>query len=98
MCAVGSVGEIQTSPDGITWTQRTAAGGYSDILFAVASDGQLLVTVGQSSEIQTSPDGITWTQRVPAPAALDSYGAVSDGARFLICGESGTIQTSLRAA
>jgi hypothetical protein len=63
--AVGNAGKVLTSPDGISWTSRTAANTnnwssvtYGNGLFvAVANSG----TSGQ--RVMTSPDGITWTAR-----------------------------------
>jgi hypothetical protein len=70
-CAIGSVsgypyGFISTSPDGLTWTERTfPAGGVSDIawsqplgMFAVVCNHDIY-----GSSVRTSPDGITWTNR-----------------------------------
>lgn len=63
--AVGSNGVIQTSPDGVTWTARTAGGGYTGIFRSVVwvEDLGLFVAVGDAGGPQTSPDGVTWTQR-----------------------------------
>ena len=59
---------VMTSPDGITWTGRSAAQAnswtsvaYGNGLFvAVSSDG--------TNQVMTSPDGINWTARVAAAA------------------------------
>ncbi|MDC1474504.1 hypothetical protein N8350_02710, partial [Candidatus Nanopelagicales bacterium] len=59
---------MMTSPDGITWTSRTATAAnywrsvtYGEGLFvAVASSG--------ADRVMTSPDGITWTSRTAAAA------------------------------
>ena len=68
--AVGNSGDrIMTSPDGITWTARTAPenNGWADVAYgngifaAVSSDG--------TNRVMTSPDGITWTARSAASAA-----------------------------
>ena len=61
-------GNVYTSPDGVTWTARTAAASnswqsvtYGDGLFvAVSSNG--------TNRVMTSPDGITWTARSAAEA------------------------------
>ena len=67
--AVSSLAVAMTSPDGITWTNRTYAGYtywesicYGNGLYvAVAS-----VHGGPLNHVMTSPDGITWTNRTPA--------------------------------
>ena len=70
--AVSSAGahRIATSPDGITWTARTAVqtNAWTSVCWgngmfvAVASDG--------TNRVMTSPDGITWTARTAAQANM----------------------------
>ncbi|KKL19571.1 hypothetical protein LCGC14_2464130, partial [marine sediment metagenome] len=100
---VGQSGLIQTSLlandniNGSTWTQRTAAGGFSDFFFEIAHDGSdLWCAVGQSGEIQTSPDGTAWTQRTADASYSDNFrGIAHDGSGLWVAvGESGEIQTS----
>lgn len=72
--AVGGGGDrVQTSPDGITWTGRTAAeaNGWQ----AIAYDGSQFAACAGSgaNRIMTSPDGITWTARA-ASAAINWKG------------------------
>ena len=61
MIAVGS--GIATSPDGITWTERTHP--IVNSVNGIAWNGSLWVAVGgySGTAIATSPDGITWTAR-----------------------------------
>jgi hypothetical protein len=95
--AVGTDGEIQTSPDGITWTQRAAAGGYSGYFAEIAHDGTgLWVAGGQSGEIQTSPDGITWTKQTPDGGYSGVFNGIAyDGTGLWVAVASqGEIQTS----
>lgn len=72
--AVGQAGYIVTSPDGITWTQRTAPNTSWDFHDVHYANG-LFVAVGHDDlddpAIATSPDGITWTARtVPGSTTL----------------------------
>lgn len=65
---VGYKGSIWTSPDGATWTRRTAANNYIGSTYGFRgvawSEAQgLLVAVGDASECQTSPDGVNWAKR-----------------------------------
>src|SRR3990167_4385202 len=102
--AVGSSGEIQTSPDGINWTHRTPAGSYSGSFSGIAYNGSNLWTaVGDSGEIQTSPNGIAWTKQTQAGSySGDFRGIVYNTSLGLLTvvgttagpGTSGEIQTS----
>lgn len=62
----GGSGQVFTSPDGFTWTSRTAAS--NDTWSAITYGDGLFVAVAISYSggggIMTSPDGITWTLRV----------------------------------
>ena len=64
-CAVAGVSNniAATSPDGITWTQRTLP--VSAYWSAIAWNGSVFCVVATSNSTiaATSPDGITWTQR-----------------------------------
>ncbi|MEO5635113.1 MAG: hypothetical protein ABIS26_00715 [Candidatus Paceibacterota bacterium] len=65
---------IETSPDGITWTQRTVPEYSNEVyLSAVAYGAGIFVAtqdVGYVQHLFTSPDGITWTSR---PGAAFNY-------------------------
>jgi hypothetical protein len=58
---VGFSSVIYSSPDGITWTNRTNPGGQ---FTSVAYGNGMWVVTAESGTILSSPDGITWTQRV----------------------------------
>ena len=57
---VGDSGNIWSSTDGITWTQRTS--GHTNSLQRVRFENGVFITAG-ASNIMTSTDGITWTNR-----------------------------------
>lgn len=61
---------IMTSPDGITWTTRTApeASAWTEVI--CAEELSLFVAVAESGtfRVMTSPDGLTWTGRTAAEA------------------------------
>jgi hypothetical protein len=69
-CAVGGSGGVATSPDGITWTARTAS--ESNSWYGVAWSPELnlfcAVSTSGTNRVMTSPDGITWTARSAAAA------------------------------
>jgi hypothetical protein len=59
-----------TSPDGITWTARSAAEANTWRALAWSSELGLFCAVADQSgtnRVMTSPDGITWTARSGAP-------------------------------
>jgi len=62
--AVASGGSVMTSPDGITWTSRTAS--IASSWEAITFGNGLFVAVASASagnQVMTSPDGINWTTR-----------------------------------
>jgi len=74
----GSGNRVMTSPDGITWTSRTAAA--NNTWLAVTYGNGLFVAVstdGTGNRVMTSPDGITWTSRTSA--ADNSWQSVTYG-------------------
>ncbi|MGI9186197.1 MAG: hypothetical protein ACR2J9_01525 [Gaiellales bacterium] len=87
----GTDAHVMTSPDGITWTARTAPEGNWE---GIAFGNGLFVAVSGSSDptanrVITSPDGITWTARTPA----DDTGwddVTWGGGQFVAVGFSGS--------
>lgn len=94
-CAVGDSNgvnsHVMTSPDGITWTARTAAGVAADAYFGIAWNGYLFVAVGYNTQFSngicmTSPDGVTWTNRT-MPVCITVWKAVVwSGSQFVAVG------------
>lgn len=83
-CGIDSLHSIQTSPDGITWTNQTVPTSsnanhfksvfYGNGLFvAVANTGAI------NTRILTSPDGITWTQQTYPVNNKWSFGCYGNG-------------------
>lgn len=101
---VGSNGEIETSPDGTTWTTQTPAAAYAAKFNGVAYNdpGTQWVAVGENGEIQTSPiAGDTWSHRTQAASYAGDFQAVACGTPAtaantlrIAVGETGEIQTS----
>lgn len=81
---------VMTSPDGITWTARTAAADnqwqgvtYGNGLFVAVANS------GTSNRVMTSPDGIVWTSR--AESVGNSWVSVTFGnGTFVAVSNSGT--------
>ena len=81
---------IMTSPDGITWTARTAPN--SNRLNHVDWDNNQFVAVastGTGNRATTSPDGITWTSRT-TPADVDWVGLAYGNGVWVATATSGT--------
>lgn len=80
---------VMTSPDGITWTMRSAA--EANTWMSVTYGKGLYVAVAQSGtkRVMTSPDGITWTGQDAAQA--NSWKSVAYGnGRFVAVSSDGT--------
>jgi hypothetical protein len=57
-----------TSPDGVTWTNRTAAEANSWRSVTYGNGLFVAVAFGGTNRVMTSPDGVTWTNRTAAEA------------------------------
>jgi len=90
--AVGS-GTILTSPDGVTWTERTS--GTTNLIFGVTYGNSTFVAVG-SGTILTSPDGVTWTERTSGAFYYIYYisGVTYGNGTFVAVGDGGSILQS----
>lgn len=95
-CVVSTDGHVMTSPDGRTWTQRTAAEAnawqcvcWSDALglfCAVASAG--------THQVMTSPDGVIWTARTHAITSCNAVVWEPVVGKFCAIGGNSTSQLS----
>lgn len=88
---------IVTSPDGLAWTVRAAAG--SNTFNGVATNGTVFVAVGEGGAIETSTDGINWTARTAAGSYVGGFNdIVWTGKVFVAVGDAtasdGEVQTS----
>jgi 6-phosphogluconolactonase (cycloisomerase 2 family) len=82
-CNSASSDRVMTSPDGITWTRRSAAGN-NDFWNSVTYANGLFVAVGTytfilADGVMTSPDGITWTARSLSGLGTEYYYDVTYG-------------------
>jgi hypothetical protein len=89
--AVGSSGQIYTSTNGFSWTQRNS--GTANNLHTVAAGNNLLVAVGDNGAVQTSPTGVIWTSRASG-TSLPLYGVVYSNGLYVAVGQEGTVVTS----
>jgi hypothetical protein len=102
--AVGDRGLAETSPDGITWTQRTNGLAGNMFLNSLAWNGSTLVAVGVEAGFGVKPllivsaDGIDWTKAalpiiIPAPEfRLNTVEWT--GTQFVAMGDDGHTLTS----
>ena len=89
--AVSGTTVAETSPDGITWTQRAMP--VSDNWYAVAFGAGVFAAIAgfSSTNAATSPDGITWTLRtMPSPGA-GSWTALAFGNSTFVAVNSGAL-------
>lgn len=97
--AVGDSGAsspfIQTSPDGVTWTNRSPSVG--DITALAVADGGSYVAVGYRTIFESSDGGVTWTDRVFEGAFNSTIAACAWSPQlrlFAACGAGGEMHTS----
>jgi len=87
--ANGGTNRVMTSPDGITWTSRTAAAA-NDWYGVTYGDGLFVaVSYTGTSRVMTSSDGITWTSKSSADDTLQWYGVAYGNGRFVAVSWSG---------
>lgn len=66
--AVSDEGKVATSPDGLTWTDRTAASANAWVSVFCSESRQIVVALGgtgNSSDLMTSTTGTSWVTRNP---------------------------------
>jgi hypothetical protein len=93
--AVSAVGTVDTSPNGVTWTQRfwRPEDSFTSITYG---DGRFIAVDGAQGDILLSLNGVNWsliykplTGAVPAPAGGLHFGAVAYGSgNFVAFGDS----------
>jgi hypothetical protein len=89
--AGGASGRINTSTDGVSWTNQTGLSGgtwgSTASVNAMAWNGTVFCAVGDSGHCATSTDGVTWTYRTGL--ASTSWGTTTvnnifwDGSKFI---------------
>jgi hypothetical protein len=87
--ANGGTNRVMTSPDGITWTARSAP--EANQWHSVTYGGGQFVAVSDTgtNQVMTSPDGITWTAR-SAAGVSDWYSVTYGGGQFVAVGANST--------
>lgn len=92
----GQGGEVATSDNANSWTNRMLDALFNGAFRAIAQGSGLHVVVGDSGEIQISSSAIIWARQVAAGSFADIlYGvAYNQSNLFVAVGESGEIQSS----
>jgi hypothetical protein len=93
--AVSAVGTVDTSPNGVTWTQRfwRPQNSFTSITYA---DGRFIAVDGAQGDVLLSLNGVNWsliykplTGAVPVPTGGLHFGAVAYGSgNFVAFGDS----------
>lgn len=92
--AVGNGGEIQSSFDGLTWTERHLLGNnFTDVVYA--TDINKFLAVGLGGYIWSSFNLTTWTQQTGALGSSDLVAVAWGAGQFVVTSSDGKIQTSL---
>ncbi len=82
----------ETSPDGVTWTNRTM---NSETFAALAHNGSnLVVAVGVAGDVVSSTNGTAWTDRTMAVTTEDQLGVAYGNGLWVSVGTNGDIHTS----
>lgn len=92
------VGNIETSPDGITWTARTKPDFLYRQQMAFSNTLAVMVNFSAGDQYLTSPDGINWTARTfPVASAVGWVGVAYsqlDGMFMAISREGYVVRSS----
>jgi hypothetical protein len=93
VAATGSPTGVMTSPDGITWTTRTATGQTG---FHVAWSPTLhLFVIVAGTQTSTSPDGVTWTAHAAALPSANWRGLIWSDLGFFVALSDGSGATTI---
>jgi hypothetical protein len=93
--AVGDLGTLLTSTDGVSWTTQTSNAG-GNALRHVAFGAGIYVAVGDAGTIVSSTDATTWAAQTNLPSG-ESLRAITFGPdeQFIAVGTAGTLAYSL---
>jgi hypothetical protein len=90
LIAVGNLGTILLSIDGIAWTNITTL--VDEDLRGIAFGHNIFVAVGFAGTLMTSRDGFSWGAL--SVVTNDLYGVAFVNERFIAAGEAGAVVTS----
>jgi hypothetical protein len=81
---------IMTSPNGFTWTARTASG--ISTLHCVTYGNGLFVAANNFGQLITSPNGITWTERT---VPFNDYRGIAYGNGLFVAIANGSLESNI---
>ena len=94
--AVGDLGTILTSPDGIDWDlELTPESATNSVLLGVGGSTNFFLAVGSQGTVLWATNTFLWNALPSPPTTNDLQGVCFDGSRFILCGGNGTILTSV---
>lgn len=82
---VGTLGEIFTSTDTLTWTHRNS--GTTEELYDVQYFNDRFVAVGSNGVVIQSPDGITWSSLASTGANMANFSVSHTGDKLVVLGQ-----------
>jgi hypothetical protein len=80
--------QVMTSPDGVTWTARTAAAANGWLSVTYGNGLFVAVTNRGTNRVMTSPDGVTWTAQ--SAAQQNDWYSVTYGNGLFVATANGT--------
>lgn len=89
--AAGDYGTIDTSPDGISWEDRSFP--TDNELYGIAYGNNIFVAVGDYGTLLSSGDGILWA-KATSNTGHHFYGVAHGNGSFIVVGERGKILSS----
>jgi len=90
--AAGGIGRVQTSPDGITWTDVSTGLGAKEVRGMCWGDGKFIGAVS-GGVIYYSSNGTNW-QAAGVNTGVNNYSAVYENGTYVVGGGTGVIYTS----
>lgn len=95
---VGSIGVVQTTPDGINWNRETGQEVTAEALITVAASPELALAIGgpagEHLVIGSADHGVTWDDRGSFPSGASIRQLAWTGKYFVAVGDGGRVYTS----
>jgi hypothetical protein len=76
-------GDIETSPDGITWTARAEPNASARSTAASSPSICVVTSTASTDKVISSPDGVTWTERTLPSAGVWQVAYAEGDAKFI---------------